>query len=136
MRYIVVDFEMNPVSRVYKEQKAICTNEIIQIGAVLLDENYQEKDSFQTYVKPRFSTELRRSIVRLTGITERDLYNAPHFVDAINSFLTWIGNDDYTIYAWSETDKEQFCGECVLNDACNKFEQLIKLFSSTILGFL
>ena len=37
MKYIVVDFEMNPVSKEFKEQKAICRNEIIEKGAVLLD---------------------------------------------------------------------------------------------------
>ena len=54
MKYIVVDFEMNPVSRTYKEQKAICTNEIIQIGAVLLDENYQERRYLSDICKTSF----------------------------------------------------------------------------------
>ena len=61
MKFVVVDFEMNPVSSIYKEQKAICTNEIIQIGAVLLDDNYEELDSFQTYVKPCFCAKLEKT---------------------------------------------------------------------------
>ena len=123
MFHIVVDFEFTPIPKSFKYQRKIIKNELIEIGAVKLDECYRVIDEFSTFVKPKYST-LDPFCSRLTGITERDLYNAPHFVDAINSFLTWIGNDDYTIYAWSETDKEQFCGECVLNDACNKFEQL------------
>ena len=113
MRYIVVDFEMNPVSRVYKEQKAICTNEIIQIGAVLLDENYQEKDSFQTYVKPRFSEELRRNIVRLTGITDDMLVSAPGFTEALKAFFAWCLScgDEIQIIQWSESDYSQIAGE-------------------------
>lgn len=113
MKYIVVDFEMNPVSRTYKEQKAICRNEIIQIGAVLLDENYQEEDSFQTYVKPRFCDELRRSIVRLTGITDDMLVCAPGFSEALKAFFEWCirCGDEIQIIQWSESDHSQIAGE-------------------------
>lgn len=113
MKYIVVDFEMNPVSRTYKEQKAICTNEIIQIGAVLLDEKYQEKDSFQTYVEPRFCEELRRSIVKLTGITDDMLLFAPGFSEALKAFFGWClrCGDAVQIVQWSESDYSQIAGE-------------------------
>lgn len=113
MKYIVVDFEMNPVSRIYKEQKAICKNEVIEIGAVLLDEDYREQDSFQMYVKPCFSEELRKSIVRLTGITDDMLWCAPHFPEALKLFFEWClscGNDVQVIQ-WSESDYEQISGE-------------------------
>ena len=113
MKYIVVDFEMNPVSSTYKEQKAVCTNEIIQIGAVLLDENYEERDSFQTYVKPHFSEELRRSIVNLTGITDDMLQFAPGFSDALKAFFKWCNHcgDNVQIIQWSENDYSQIVGE-------------------------
>lgn len=113
MKYIVVDFEMNPVSRVYQEQKAICKNEIIEIGAVLLDEGYREQDSFQMYVKPCFSEELRRSIVRLTGITDDMLRNAPGFAVAMKRFFEWCLSfgDEVQVIQWSESDYEQIAGE-------------------------
>ena len=113
MKYIVVDFEMNPVSHIYKEQKAICTNEIIQIGAILLDENYEEQDSFQTYVKPCFSEELRKSIVNLTGITDEMLQFAPGFSDALKAFFEWCIHcgDKIQIIQWSESDYSQIAGE-------------------------
>ena len=113
MKYVVVDFEMNPVSKKYKEQKAICTNEIIQIGAVLLDDNYEEMDSFQTYVKPCFSAKLRRHIVKLTGITDARLQKAPGFSDAIKAFFEWClrCGDEIQIIQWSESDHHQITGE-------------------------
>ena len=37
MKYIVVDLEMNPIAKSYKEQRKQCRKEIIQIGAVALD---------------------------------------------------------------------------------------------------
>lgn len=113
MQYIVVDLEMNPVSRKYKEKKAICTNEIIQIGAVALDENYQEQDTFKTYVKPRFSEELRRHIVRLTGITDERLRYAPGFEDALKVFFEWClqFGDKVQMIQWSESDYTQISRE-------------------------
>ena len=38
MRYIFVDFEMNPVSEKFPEIKKQCKREIIEIGAVMLNE--------------------------------------------------------------------------------------------------
>lgn len=113
MKYIVVDFEMNPVSRKYKEQKAICENEIIEIGAVLLDEEYTERDSFQIYVKPCFSRSLRRSIVQLTGITDEKLQQAPDFTKAMKWFFEWClqGGEQLEVIQWSESDYLQVHGE-------------------------
>lgn len=113
MKYIIVDFEMNPVSNTYKEQKAICTNEIIQIGAVLLDENYEELDSFQTYVKPCFCAKLKKHIVRLTGITDAKVQKAPGFSDAIKAFFEWClrCGDDIQVIQWSGSDHNQIAGE-------------------------
>ena len=53
MKHIVVDLEMNTLAKQFKEEKSICGSEIIQIGAVLLDENYQEIGSFHTLVRPQ-----------------------------------------------------------------------------------
>ena len=113
MKYIVVDFEMNPVSGTFKEQRAICNNEIIQIGAVLLDEQYQEQDAFQTYVKPRFCSRVSRNIVKLTGITDDMLQYAPGFSEALRAFFEWClrCGDNVQIIQWSESDHSQISGE-------------------------
>ena len=51
MTPIVIDLEWN---RSFPGRRPVedLPNEIIQIGAVLLDDNYMEQDSFQMYVKP------------------------------------------------------------------------------------
>ena len=46
--------------------------EVIQIGAVLLDENYDGVDTFMSFVKPRFG-ELDEFIQKLTGIMPEDI---------------------------------------------------------------
>jgi hypothetical protein len=45
MKTIFVDFEMNPINTSFKEARQICKNEIIEIGAVLLDEDSKEISS-------------------------------------------------------------------------------------------
>lgn len=123
MYHIVVDFEFTPIPKKFHYQRKIIKNELIEIGAVKLNEAYQVMDEFSVFVKPKYSA-LNPYCSRLTGITEQDLYHAPHFVQAFEQFVKWIDEDDFCLYAWSETDKEQFCGECVLNDACERFECL------------
>ena len=130
MKYIVVDFEMNPVSRTYEEEKAICRNEIIQIGAVLLDENYVEQDSFKTYVKPCFSEGLKRNIVCLTGITDEMLLFAPRFPEALKAFFKWClkCGPEIQVIQWSESDHAQIAGE-ILQKQYPLSEQEGKLMS-------
>ena len=48
MKYVFVDFEMNLIDSEHGQEKKICKSEIIEIGAVKLDDNYDEIDSFQT----------------------------------------------------------------------------------------
>lgn len=56
MKYVIVDLEMNPVSNEYPNERKVSRFETIQIGAVLLDEKYQEIGSFVTLVKPEYNT--------------------------------------------------------------------------------
>ena len=50
MKYVVVDLEMNWLASKYKIEREFCEREIIEIGAVVLDEKFQEIDKFKTYV--------------------------------------------------------------------------------------
>ena len=96
----------------------ICGMEIIQIGAVLLDEGYKEIGSFQTLVKPQYNNRIERFFENLTGITTDKIQNAPLFEQAIKMFLAWCHSikDDIQIYQWSECDQEQIIRELELKD--------------------
>ena len=50
MKYVVIDLEMNPIATVHTAEREYCKLEVIEIGAVLLDEKYQEIGSFVTGV--------------------------------------------------------------------------------------
>ena len=47
-----------------------------KIGAVLLDEQYQEIGYFNTLVKPQYNDQIERRIENLTGITTEMVQNA------------------------------------------------------------
>lgn len=76
MKHIVVDLEMNNIRR-RSEARKICTNEIIEIGASMLDENLWEIGKFQLYVKPEYNDVIVPKISRLTGITNEMVANTP-----------------------------------------------------------
>lgn len=115
MRHIVVDLEMNNI-RQKSEARRIFTNETIEIGAVMLDDNLQEIASFRTYVKPEYNDGTVPKISRLTGITDSMVADAPKFREAFRMFTNWcLGTgDEVTIYAWSDFDYNQITKEMVL----------------------
>ena len=93
MKHIVVDLEMNKVGKEYRNLG--CTMETIEIGAIMLDENFQEISSFRTYVKPEYNTRITSIVRDLTGITYNMVINAPKFDEAIKMFSNrCLGVDD------------------------------------------
>ena len=113
MKYVTVDLEMNPLAKEYKAERAICCREVIEIGAILLDENYQEIDSFKTFVKPQFNDVIKPHIQKLTNISNDMVENAPFFEEALQMFCFWCKSigDDILLYQWSESDIERIRNE-------------------------
>ncbi|MBR5636718.1 MAG: exonuclease domain-containing protein [Pseudobutyrivibrio sp.] len=110
MKYVVVDLEMCQVPKFAWDQGKPLRNETIQIGAVLVDENYEIVSTFNTYVKPELGY-LDYFISKLTGITKADLMDAPYFEDAIKSFIEWIPEGEVRCVSWSRTDQKQLENE-------------------------
>ncbi|MGN9136212.1 hypothetical protein ACTNDG_12440 [Clostridium sp. HCP1S3_B4] len=52
MKYIFVDFEMNPIDKKHCNICNKCSREIIEIGAVMLDEDFNKVSSYKSFVKP------------------------------------------------------------------------------------
>lgn len=116
MKHIVIDLEMNTLNNQFKDEKRICNREIIQIGAVLLDEQYQEIGYFNTLVKPQYNERIERKFEKLTGITTEMVRHAPTFTEALEQFLSWCRSikDEIRIYQWSESDYAQIKREIKL----------------------
>ena len=116
MRYVVVDLEMNKLDNQYTEEKKICNQEIIEIGAVMLDNGHQEISRFKTYVKPQYSEKIRDVITKLTGITTKMVKDAPVFEESVKQFFGWCFSYDgeCQVQAWSDSDLHQILAEIAL----------------------
>ena len=116
MNYIVVDFEMNPVAGGYREERQICRSEIIEIGAVIMDESFMVLGEFKTLVKPQYNDSIYKKYETLTGISTQMVYGAPTFATAYEMFVNWCESygSDYEVYAWSENDYNQLTAEMEL----------------------
>ena len=122
--YVVIDMEMCRVPRHKKCKEYSCTSEIIQIGAVLLDEQYQIISEFITNIKPQYG-EIDPFIEKLTGIRRRDVFDAPYLSQAMQAMFDWIEGREVCFISWSFTDRDVIRRECtvkgILNDALTQY---------------
>ncbi len=98
MDYIVLDMEWNqpwPGSPSAKKVLPVqIRGEIIQIGAVRMNEDGGVEDEFQIMVKPKFYRHLNRRVSKLTGIKESQLRDqGVPFPEAVDLFRSWCGPD-------------------------------------------
>ena len=84
MKYVVIDLEMNPVDRDFREVKKHMKEEVIEFGAVRLDENFQQEAEFQCYVEPEYG-KIKKHITNLTGI-KQEMVTMPRLFSAL-----WTG---------------------------------------------
>lgn len=111
---IVLDLEFTPLRD--PDLQAVAGNEIIEIGAVKLDEENRKLDSFQTYVKPQYS-DIPYRITQITGITKKTVEKAPQYAEAMEQFADWIGSDVRSrFYTWSTSDQNVILREADLKE--------------------
>ena len=106
--YVVIDVEMCGVQ--IRTQSYNRRHEIVQIGAVMMNESYEIIDSFSTFVRPDYG-KIDYFISSLTGIANKDVKHAPGLSDALRSMMEWFGDRRIRFYAWSNTDYNQIRGE-------------------------
>lgn len=112
-QHIVIDLEMNPVAKANREIRKILPREVIEIGAVKINEENEVVDRFRCLVRPQYNANITPFITRLTGISTSDVTDAVQFETAIHMFEDWIGYCCATkIYSWSTSDLIQLEDEC------------------------
>ncbi len=121
MNHIVIDLEMNKIERQYHGENKL-SSELIEIGAVKMNEQFEVLDTYQTYVLPEFGS-MDERIIELTGITDKKLVGAPGFAEAMDDFTVWIGKAKTQYYSWSMSDLRQFQMEAVFKEYKGKIIQ-------------
>lgn len=109
MNYIVFDLELN--SKIFKSKTP---NEIIEIGAIKLNERLECVDSFQAFVKPKVHKKLFPVVKRKTNILQQDINDAPNFRSVLLAFKEWIGRD-YILCSWGHDDIHHLKLNCQFN---------------------
>ncbi len=107
MRYIVMDLEWNqPLSSrssLYRRLGSRLMFEVIQIGAVMLDDSLRMVGSFNQFIAPSQYRTLHPRISRITGIRQEDLEEAPEFPEALTRFSAWCG-PEFVLTTWGCDD--------------------------------
>lgn len=106
MNYIVLDMEWNqsyPRTDPNTKKKVPPKNEIIEIGAVKLDEDLRCVDTYKGLVRPVFIKKLNSHVKKLTGITSEMLRSGDYFPEVIDDFRYWCG-EDRVILTWGYDD--------------------------------
>ena len=111
MAFLVIDLEMTGTMPGW--------HEIIQIGAVLFDDNWHELGQYETLVYPENEESFSAPAEEVHGISIYDLDEAPMLNEVIPEFEKWILNkvgfhgDRGGI---RELQKVVICGQSVIND--------------------
>ena len=107
MQYIILDLEWNqPLSyqsRAYRQYGGKLIFEMIQIGAVKVDESLKVCDTISVPIRPQIYTKIHPRIRRMTGLTNELLDEAQLFPEAMDTFVKWCG-EDYALLTWGCDD--------------------------------
>lgn len=124
MNYLVIDLEMCKVPKRYRSKEYKYAQEIIQVGAVLLDEEYEVIGRSNQYVHPEHGV-IDTFITNLTGIHNSQVKHAPCLEEALKHMLDWIGEREYKVFAWSGSDYSQLqheiCSKGIINAQVERF---------------
>ena len=105
MNYIVLDLEWN---QPFSSKTAIRTpvflkGEIVQIGAVKLNERFDIIDKFKLMIRPQFYTKIHFAVAKLTKLSNNDLKDGVDFSTAMVRFSRWCG-EEYVFLTWGYDD--------------------------------
>lgn len=102
----VLDFEFNQAfdfGNGSSEPNPACRFEIIQIGAVKLNDEYEIADEFSINIKPELYKKIHPYVEKITGLTDADFVDAPHFAEAYSKFHKFMGQDKI-LGTWGYSD--------------------------------
>lgn len=100
MDFIVVDVE----ATCWAEPRPRDRMEIIEIGAVRLDEDLNLAGEFTSFVGPVVEPALSAFCTELTSITQAEVDDADPFSMVFPEFIDWIGDAEVRLCSWGFYD--------------------------------
>lgn len=92
MNYIVLDLEWNQCPYGKKREDPSLPFEIIEIGAVRMDEHYRKTGEFHEIIRPVLYRRLHRCTRTVIHMTEADFEGKRTFPEVFEDFLAWCGD--------------------------------------------
>lgn len=106
MNYIIFDLEWNQCGSEGEilTQPVCLPGEIIEIGAVKLNDAFEKVDELRLLIQPKYYPKLHHRIVSLTGLRDRELAEKGlPFPQAYEKFMEFCG-EEYSFMTWSRSD--------------------------------
>lgn len=101
MKYIIIDLEWNGT---FSGKLGHYFNEIIEIGAVALDEKFDVISEFSALVSPKFNKKLSGRVKRLTHITNSEVSQGMDFLKVYDQFCRWVGTEENCVMSFGTGD--------------------------------
>lgn len=105
MNYIIIDLEWNQATykTMHLRHDLNLRGEIIQIGAVKINEQYEISGTFNKFIKPIAFSKMNPFVANLLMLTDDDLAYCENFPSVYKEFLEWCG-DEYVFLTWGNDD--------------------------------
>lgn len=117
MNYIIFDLEWNQPGdeRTTVQEPVYLQGEIVEIGAVKLNDHFSPVDELRLYIAPRYYTRMHNEIAMLTGIRDKVLAEQGiPFPEAYRKFMDWCG-EEYAFMTWSMNDMPMLVDNMILH---------------------
>lgn len=114
----IIDLEFNQAFDFGEEKtepNPKCRFEIIQIGAVKVNDKYKVTDKFNIYIKPTLYPRIHPYVEKITGFKTEDFSFAPRFKEAYSKFRYFLG-DDTVLGTWGYSDIKALFRNITFND--------------------
>lgn len=134
MNYIVLDLEWNQSNTGREKEVARLPFEIIEIGAIKLNDEFVMVGEFSELVKPQVYHEMHRITSKLIHLQMKELQRGESFPKVAKRFLDWCG-EDAVFCTWGSLDTTElqrnmrFYNMTPLSDKPLPFLDVQKLFS-------
>ena len=119
MNYVVVDFEWNQAMRsdspVFNKLPIHLRGEIIEIGAVRLNDDFTPGEEFTVDIRPVYFRQIHYKVRKITGFDKDRLANGVSFPEAFQRFRDFCG-DDVTFITWGCDDQGIFEQNIIIHD--------------------
>ncbi len=135
MNYIVLDLEWNQSNTKMEEERARIPFEIIEIGAIKLNDECVMISEFSELIKPQVYQEMHYITSKLIHMQMQELERGRPFVEVMQEFIQWCGEEDYVFCTWGAVDLTElqrnmkFYNMTSLSDRPIAFLDVQKLFS-------